>query len=72
MITDFEIGIDRLELSSTLAGGRTGQQVVEQLATVTAEGVLLAFENGDTLFLKGLGSTYGLAEDIEITGALLF
>lgn len=67
VITDFELGTDMLELSATLVSGRTAQDVVDDLARVLADGVLITVAPGQTLFLRGLQSTTDLAADITIS-----
>ena len=66
VITDFEIGVDTLELTLDLVGGRDSDQVVFELASVTADGVLIAIGTGQSILLQGLTSTLGLEDDISI------
>ncbi|MGR3501851.1 calcium-binding protein [Pseudaestuariivita sp.] len=66
VITDFEIGVDTLELSLEAAGGRSAAQVVSDLASVTGTGVEIDLGDGNTITLNGLTSTAGLASDIDI------
>ena len=57
-----ELGIDTLELAAALARGRDEAQLVTDVASVTAEGVLLDFGEGRTILLEGLNGTTGLAD----------
>ena len=65
---DFSIAQrDRLMINDDLWVGRlTAAQVVSNFASVTAQGVVFNFGDGDTLTLAGVTSTAGLA------GAILF
>ncbi|MEM8654683.1 MAG: calcium-binding protein [Pseudomonadota bacterium] len=65
VITDFEVGVDRLELAAALVGGRTAQEAASA-GTVTAGGVLLDFGAGQSLFLEGVMTTSGLEDAILI------
>ncbi|MDJ0821751.1 MAG: M10 family metallopeptidase [Paracoccaceae bacterium] len=67
VITDFTPGVDQLEIDDALwGGGLTPAQVISQFGTVTPQGVLLDFQNGNTILLEGLTSTAGLGSDIDI------
>lgn len=65
-ITDFEIGIDTLELSDGLVSGRSAQEVVDDLVNVLLDGVLITFGVNETIFLQNLSSSAGLASSIVI------
>ena len=67
VITDFETGIDTLQLTSTLVEGRSAQQVIDDFASVLVDGVLLTFGSGQTIFLQGVTSTLSLATDISVS-----
>lgn len=66
VITDFERGVDTLELASGMVGGRSASQVVNDLASVTSAGVEIDLGSGSTITLQGLTSTSGLASDLDI------
>ena len=67
MITDFTPGIDALRIDDALwGGGLTAAQVIAQFGTVTPQGVLLDFQNGNTILLEGVNSTAGLDTDLTI------
>ena len=69
MVCDFKLAEhDRLELDDAIWGGsaKTAAQVVNQFASVTAQGVLLDFGDGQSILLSGLTSTTGLAAEIVI------
>ncbi|MDJ0820360.1 MAG: calcium-binding protein [Paracoccaceae bacterium] len=67
VITDFTSGTDILALDDALwGGGLTEAQVISQFGAVTAQGVLLDFQNGNTILLEGLTSTTGLDNDLTI------
>lgn len=65
VITDFELGVDRLELAAALVSGRSAAQV-EADAVVTSGGVLLSFDGAQSILLEGLTGAAGLEEDISI------
>lgn len=65
VIDDFSRSDDRLEISSDLADGMSAAQIASA-ATVTSDGVLIDFGDGDTILLDGLGSTTGLESQIDI------
>lgn len=67
-VGDFAIGTDRLFIDRVLTGGELdAAQVVEDFATVTADGVVFDFGGGNTITLLGLASTAGLEADMLIT-----
>lgn len=71
IITDFSLGSDALELDGalwrdTVSAPLNPDQVIARFASVTADGVVLDFGNGNTILLEGLTSTGGLAADLEI------
>ncbi|WP_299658187.1 calcium-binding protein [uncultured Tateyamaria sp.] len=65
VITDFELGVDTLELASGLVGGLDAAQVAAA-GEVTGQGVLLSFGAGQSVLLEGMMSTVGLGDDIDI------
>lgn len=67
VITDFELGVDKLQFTATLVNERSAQAVVDELATLTANGVLITFDPGQTILLQNLTSTAFLASDITIS-----
>lgn len=71
VITDFEIGTDTLDLTSSLVSGRSAQQVIDDLTTITVDGVLITIGAGQSILLAGLNTTAGLANDISITDDVL-
>ncbi|QBF33912.1 hypothetical protein [Thalassococcus sp. S3] len=66
VITDFTVGTDTLQFASALVGGRGAARVVNELATVTGQGVLFDFGAGHSVLLEGLSSTAGLVGDIVL------
>lgn len=65
VITDFEVGVDNLELASALAGGMSTTQIVSE-ALITTDGVQINFGMGQSILLQGLTSTAGLEQDIVL------
>lgn len=66
-ITDFEVGVDTLQLNERLwAGNLTEAEVIANFATVTAQGVVLDFGFDHIIILEGLTSTAGLAGDLVL------
>jgi serralysin len=65
-IFDFEVGVDRLELASALVGGRTAQQVEDQLFNTGDGYVYLFIASGQAIYLDNVLSTDGLAGSIDI------
>ena len=65
VITDFELGVDRLRFNEDLwGGGLTAQEIVDQFASVRGGAVVFDFGNGTTVTLQGLTSTAGLQDDV--------
>ena len=69
-VTDFEVGIDRIYVDQSYwTGISSTADFVAAYASVTAEGVVFDFGNGDILVLEGLTSTAGLEADLIYAGA---
>lgn len=66
VIVDFQVGVDRLALNSALTGGATARGVVQDLARVSQEGVVIDFGDGQSLQLENLTTLQGLADAIDI------
>lgn len=66
VVTDFQVGLDRLAFSATVIGGRDGQAFTDDFATVTAQGVLIEIGAGRSVLLEGLTTTAGLSGDIYL------
>ncbi|MGR3501852.1 calcium-binding protein [Pseudaestuariivita sp.] len=66
VITDFQVGIDTIQLNSGMVGGRSASDVIDDLASVTATGVEIDLGNGNSITLSGLTTTSGLAGDLDI------
>lgn len=64
-IVDFDVTDDTLQISADLADGASAAQIVSA-ASVTGDGVLIDFGNGDTILLQGLSTTAGLSGAIDI------
>ncbi|MBR9650103.1 calcium-binding protein [Thalassovita aquimarina] len=65
VITDFEVGVDRLVLTEGLWGGRlTPAGVVESYGKDVAGGILIDFGLGRSIMLLGLSDMANLADDI--------
>ncbi len=67
VIVDFEPGVDRLELSPALVGGRTAQGVVDDLARGRSDGVLITVAEAQTIFLRDLDSPAALLPSLTLT-----
>ena len=68
-IKDFSVSAkDVMQLDDAIWAGTTlsKSQVVSQFASVTVDGVLLDFGDGQTILLSGLTTTSGLSAQIEI------
>ncbi|MGX9355235.1 cadherin-like domain-containing protein [Roseobacteraceae bacterium S113] len=65
VITDFELGLDRLEINSVLSAGQNAATVAAA-ASVTGQGVLLDFGSGQSILLEGLSTKVGLDTSIDI------
>jgi len=66
-IVDYSIGEDALLINASYwAGVADGQDMIDQYANITAQGVVFDFGDGDVLILRGLTTTAGLADDIGI------
>ena len=72
VITDFELGIDTLQLTSALVSDRSAQSIVDELATVADDGVLITFGVGQTIFLQDLTGADSLALDIAVSDSPFF
>ena len=57
---------DVLLIDAALAGGRSAEEVVADLATVSAAGVVLDLGEAGTILLQGLTGTAGLAGAMEL------
>ncbi|MEO0863070.1 MAG: M10 family metallopeptidase C-terminal domain-containing protein [Pseudomonadota bacterium] len=65
-ITDFEIGLDRLKLSSALVGGRTAGEVVDQMFVTGAGYISFVAGAGQMIHLDHITDATGLAGFIDI------
>ena len=68
-IKDFSVSAkDVMQLDDAIWAGSTfsKSQVISQFASVTVDGVLLDFGDGQTILLSGLTTTSGLSAQIEI------
>ncbi|WP_299658263.1 hypothetical protein [uncultured Tateyamaria sp.] len=65
-IFDFEVGVDTLELASELVGGRTAQQVVDQMFELGDGYAYFRAGEGQGIYLDTLSNLDGLAGSIEI------
>ncbi len=65
VIVDFQVGLDTLQLASSLRGGRTEAQFVTDFASVIGGNVVFELGAGQSITLKGLTSTVGLADDLS-------
>ncbi|MEL7255347.1 MAG: M10 family metallopeptidase C-terminal domain-containing protein [Pseudomonadota bacterium] len=65
-IFDFEVGVDTLELASALVGGRTAQQVEDQMFQFGDNGVYFFAGAGQAIYLNSVTGLEGLAESITI------
>ena len=63
-ITDFTPGEDLLDLSGLAVAAASGDMLVSEYATLTAQGVVLDFGGGDRLTLEGLATLDGLDDAI--------
>ena len=66
-ISDFTVGIDRLQLSSALVGGLTSAaEVLDTYATDLGDMVRFQFSSGEIITLSNVASLTGLEGDIDI------
>tara|TARA_Y100000815_G_scaffold220509_1_gene206473 strand:+ start:1200 stop:3779 length:2580 start_codon:yes stop_codon:yes gene_type:complete len=66
-IGDFKKGADALHLSKSLWTGQlTKAQVVSDFADIVRGNVVFEFDGGQSITLKGVGSTAGLADDLVL------
>lgn len=64
-ITDFVSGIDRLQLSASLVGNRTAEEVISTFASVQGNDVFFNFSDGQSITLTGVTTTTSLSDDID-------
>lgn len=64
-ITDFQVGIDTLELAAGLAGGQSAAQIASG-AVIVGSDLLLDFGAGQTIVLEGITSNVGLEASLDI------
>ena len=66
-ISDFTVGIDRLQLSSALVGGlSSAAEVLDTYATDLGDMVRFQFSSGEIITLSNVASLTGLEGDIDI------
>jgi Ca2+-binding RTX toxin-like protein len=65
VIEDFSFADDVLRIQGDLGQGLSASQVVD-LATVQSNGVMIAFDGGDSILLEGVTTLTGLEAAIEI------
>ncbi len=66
VITDYELGVDSLQISTSLWTGALDQATLDLMADLTGPDLVLNFDSGDTLTLTGITSTAGLLTDITL------
>lgn len=66
VITDYEVGVDRLQFSSTLWAGALSQSELLARTAVVAGDLLFSFDTGDTLRLDGVATLAGVLDDISL------
>jgi len=64
VITDYELGVDALQITTTLWNGAFDQARLDALSDTSSGDLVLDFGNGDTLTLEGLTTNAGLLDDI--------
>ncbi|MDE2639340.1 MAG: cadherin domain-containing protein [Chloroflexota bacterium] len=66
-VTDFEPGTDTLRLDNALwADTLSATQVIERFASLVNGNVVFDFGDGNTITLRGVATTAGLADDLEM------
>ncbi|MBS0122636.1 CAP domain-containing protein [Thetidibacter halocola] len=63
-ITDYQVGIDALQIDTTLWGGALSQARLDALSNLSSGSLVLDFGDGHSLTFEGLTSTTGLLDDI--------
>ena len=66
VITDYDVGVDDLDINANLWNGPLDQARLDALTSVQNGNLVFDFENGDSLTLNGVSSTAGLLDDIEL------
>lgn len=66
VVTDYEVGVDALQVSAALWNGTLDQTRLDALTVTTTSGLVFTFDNGDILTLDGVSSTSGLLGDITL------
>ncbi len=66
VITDYTVGTDALDITTSLWNGALTQGRLDALTHVTGGNLVFTFDNGDTLTLNGVTSTAGLLGDVDL------
>ena len=66
IITDYQVGMDALEITTSLWNGALSQARLDALTGVANGNLVFSFDNGDSLTLEGVTSTTGLLGDIDL------
>lgn len=66
VITDFDVTEDTLRFTTDLTNGQSATRLVKRKVTVTDDGLLISFDDGDEILLAGLNDTVGLSDAIDV------